>query len=77
MPWAVVLGVVIIVGALALVIGALVGQALRNRKDKARTGAASADAERIIFEAQTKERELLLEAKEEYSRTAAPASPPA
>ncbi len=68
MPWAVVLGIVIIVGALALVIGALVGQALRNRKDKARTGAASADAERIIFEAQTKEKELLLEAKEESIR---------
>ena len=66
MPWAIVLSVVI--GALALVIGALIGQALRDRREKAKTAAAGADADRIITEAQTKEKELLLEAKEESFR---------
>ena len=66
MPWAIVLSVVI--GALALVIGALIGQALRDRREKAKTAAAGADADRIITEAQTKEKELLLEAKEESIR---------
>jgi len=66
MPTAIVVSVVI--GALALVVGALIGQALRDRREKARTAAAAADAERIIAEAQTREKELLLEAREESVR---------
>jgi len=58
----------VVVGVLALVVGALIGQALRNRREKAKTAAASADADRIVAEAQTKEKELLLEAKEESIR---------
>jgi ribonuclease Y len=57
-----------VVGVLALVVGALIGQALRDRREKAKLAAASSDAERIIAEAQTKEKELLLEAKEESIR---------
>jgi ribonuclease Y len=68
MPVAIVLGVVVIVGVLALVVGALIGQAIRDRREKARVAAATADAERIVSEAQTKEKELLLEAKEEAIR---------
>jgi ribonuclease Y len=66
MPTAIVLSVV--VGVLALVLGALIGQAIRDRREKARLTAASADAERIVQEAQTKEKEVLLEAKEESIR---------
>ncbi|HLF79223.1 MAG TPA: ribonuclease Y [Dehalococcoidia bacterium] len=55
----------VIVGVLALALGALVERTLRDRKEKAKLTAASADAERIIAEAQTREKELLLEAKEE------------
>ena len=57
-----------IVGVLALVVGALIGQALRDRKEKERIAAASDDAERILSEAQTREKELLLQAKEESIR---------
>jgi ribonuclease Y len=60
--------VAVIVGVLALVVGALIGQVLRDRKEKGKLAAAAADAERIIAEAQTKEKELLLEAKEESIR---------
>ena len=63
MPTAIIVGV--IVGVLALALGALVERTLRDRKEKAKLTAASADAERIIAEAQTREKELLLEAKEE------------
>lgn len=66
MATAIVVGV--IVGVLALVIGALVGQKLRESKEKQRDAAASAEAERILNEAQTREKELLLEAKEEAIR---------
>jgi ribonucrease Y len=73
MPAAIVLGVAIVVGVLALVVGALGGQALRDRREKAKLAAASADADRIIAEAQTKEKEFLLEAKEEAIRIRAQA----
>jgi len=71
MPTAIVVSVV--VGVLALVVGALVGQALRDRSEKAKLATASSDAERILLEAQTKEKELLLEAKEESLRIRAQA----
>jgi ribonuclease Y len=58
----------VVVGVLALVVGLLVGQAIRDRREKGKLTAASADAERIVAEAQTKEKELLLEAKEESIR---------
>ncbi len=68
----IVLGVVIV--ALALACGALiVGQAQRSKKDEGALESAAADAERIIAEAQTKEKELLLEAKEEAIRLRAQA----
>ena len=63
----------VVVGVLALAVGALIGLALRNRKDQDKLAAAAADAERIIAEAQTKEKELLLEAKEEAIRLRAQA----
>ncbi len=63
MPTTIVVSVVI--GVLALVVGALIGQAVRSRKEQDRLAAASADADRILQEAQTREKELLLEAKEE------------
>ncbi|HEX5367840.1 MAG TPA: Rnase Y domain-containing protein, partial [Dehalococcoidia bacterium] len=66
MPTAIVVSVV--VGVLTLAVGILVGQALRARKEKALGEAAAADAERLISEAQTREKELLLEAKEEAIR---------
>ncbi|MPZ50190.1 MAG: ribonuclease Y [Dehalococcoidia bacterium] len=66
MATTIVVGVVI--GVLALVVGALIGQALRDRREKAKLATASADADRILAEAQTKEKELLLEAKEESIR---------
>ena len=68
MPVAIALGVVILVGALALVVGALIGHAIRDRREKANLAGASAEAERIINDAATKEKELLLEAKEEAIR---------
>src|SRR3989304_496298 len=71
MATTIVLGVVI--GVLALVVGALIGQALRDRRQKAKRATAAADEERIIAEAQTKEKELLLEAKEESIRIRAQA----
>ena len=49
MPTAIVVSVV--VGVLTLAVGVLVGQALRARKEKALGEAASADAERLIAEA--------------------------
>src|SRR2546425_2599238 len=61
MPTAIVVSVV---GALALALGALIGYALRNRREQPKLEAAEAQAARIIAEAQTKEKETLLEAKE-------------
>ncbi len=59
---------IVLVGVLALAVGALIGFVVWNRREKARLAAASADAERIVSEAQAKEKELLLEAKEEAIR---------
>jgi ribonuclease Y len=66
MPIAVVVGVV--VGAFALGLGALLGYALKERREKEKLAAAESDAARIIAEAQTKEKEALLQAKEEAIR---------
>jgi ribonuclease Y len=66
MPTAIVVSVV--VGVLTLAVGILVGQALRARREQALGEAAAQDAERLVAEAQTREKELLLEAKEEAIR---------
>lgn len=71
MPIAIVTGVV--VGVVALVLGALLGNALRVRRETGKLAAAEADAARIIAEAQTREKETLLEAKEEAIRVRAQA----
>jgi ribonuclease Y len=68
---AIVVGVVAV--ALGLVLGALLGNALRERREKGKLAAAEADAARIIAEAQTKEKEAVLEAKEEAIRIRAQA----
>jgi ribonuclease Y len=67
-----VVGVVIgvVLGSAA---GALVWNALSVSRQKGRLGAAENDAARIIAEAQTKEKELLLEAKEDAIRLRAEA----
>jgi ribonuclease Y len=64
--------VVVLVIAAALV-GAGIGWALYQRREKSKLAGASADADRLIAEAQTKEKELLLEAKEEAIRIRAQA----
>jgi ribonuclease Y len=58
---------------LALPVGFLIGLALYQRREKSQLTGASADAERLIAEAQTKEKELLLDAKEESIRIRAQA----
>ena len=68
MPTAAVVIVAVMGGVLALVLGALIGQALRNRREQEKLATASSDADRILQEAQTKEKELLLDAKEESIR---------
>ncbi len=62
---------IILVGILALAVGALVGFNLRLRINKAQLAAAERSAARILSEAQTKQKEILLEAKEEAIRTRA------
>jgi ribonucrease Y len=66
MPTAIVVSVV--VGVLTLAVGFLIGQALRNKKESGRAALAQAEADKILAEAQTKEKEALLEAKEEAIR---------
>ncbi len=64
MPIAVVLGV--IAGALVLLLlGALVWQWQREQGERTRRESAGEDAARIVSEAQAREKEILLEAKEE------------
>jgi ribonuclease Y len=58
----------VVVGVLALAVGALIGQALRNRKESEKSALAQAEANKIVADAQTKEKEVLLEAKEEAIR---------
>ena len=64
---------VVLGGALGIVLGALLWNALRDRREKGRLASAEAEAARIIAEAQTKEKEALLAAKEEAIRVRAEA----
>jgi ribonuclease Y len=66
MPVAIALGVVL--GVLGLAIGALLGNSIRRRISEGRIEAAERDAARILAEAQTNQKEILLEAKEEAIR---------
>jgi ribonuclease Y len=65
--------VAIIVGVIALAVGALIGQLLLKRRESEKATAAQAEANRIVAEAQTKEKEALLSAKEEAMRIRAQA----
>jgi ribonuclease Y len=58
----------VVIGALALAIGGLVGYTLKVRIGKGQVEAASSEAARILAEAEAKQRETLLEAKEEALR---------
>ena len=58
-----------VIGVVALAVGALVGYNLRLRISQRQIGAAERNAARILTEAQTKQKEILLEAKEEAIRT--------
>src|SRR5512136_2095933 len=62
---------IILIGILALAVGALVGFNLRLRINQAQLATAERSAARILSEAQTKQKEILLEAKEEAIRTRA------
>jgi len=66
MPVAIVLGVVL--GVLGLAIGALLGNTIRRRISQGRVEAAERDAAKILAEAQTRQKEILLEGKEEAIR---------
>ena len=63
---AIVVGVV--VGALALAVGVFLGNALKIRLGRGQVEAAEQTAAKILGDAQTKQREALLEAKEEAIR---------
>lgn len=71
MPIAIVLGVVF--GVLGLAIGALLGYTAKLRVGRGQIEAAARDANAIIAEAQSKQKEILLEAKEEAIRLRAQA----
>ena len=66
MPVAIALGVIL--GVLGLAIGALLGNTVRRRISQGRVEAAERDAAKILAEAQTKQKEILLEGKEEAIR---------
>ncbi len=66
MPVAIAVGV--ISGVLALAVGALLGYTLKVRVGRGQVEAAERDAARILADAETKQRETLLEAKEEAIR---------
>jgi ribonuclease Y len=66
MPTAIVASVV--VGVIALAVGALVGRILWQRRESDKAAAAEAEAKRILAEAETKEKQTLLDAKEEAIR---------
>ena len=66
MPVAIAAGV--ISGVLALAVGALLGYTLKVRVGKGQVEAAERSAAQILADAQTKQRETLLEAKEEAIR---------
>jgi ribonuclease Y len=64
---------IVVIGIAALAVGALVGYNLRLRIRQGQISAAEGNAARILAEAQTRQKEILLEAKEEAIRTRAQA----
>lgn len=58
----------VVIGAVALAVGALLGYAIKVRVGKGQVEGAERDAAAILEEAKAKERETLLEAKEEAIR---------
>src|SRR3970040_3183871 len=58
----------VVIGALALAVGVLLGDGAKVRVGKGQVEAAERSAARILEEAQAKQRETLLEAKEEAIR---------
>ena len=64
---------IVVIGIAALAVGALVGYNTRLRINRGQIGAAERNATRILAEAQTTQKEILLEAKEEAIRTRAQA----
>ncbi len=60
---------IVVIGIAALAVGALVGYNLRLRIRQGQISAAEGNAARILAEAQTRQKEILLEAKEEAIRT--------
>ena len=62
---------IILVGILALAVGALVGYNIRLRINQTQIAAAERNAAKILSEAQTQQKEILLEAKEEAIRARA------
>ncbi|MGA2286711.1 MAG: ribonuclease Y, partial [Dehalococcoidia bacterium] len=62
---------IILVGILALAVGALVGYNIRLRINQTQIAAAERNAAKILSEAQTQQKEILLEAKEEAIRVRA------
>ena len=63
--------IAIIVGIVALAVGALVGYNIRLRINQGQLVAAERSAARVLADAQTQQKEILLEAKEEAIRTRA------
>ncbi len=59
---------IVVASLVALAVGVVVSQFLLNRREAGKASSAAAEAERLIQEAQTREKELLLEAKEESIR---------
>ncbi len=57
--------VAVVIGVLALAVGALLGYTLKVRIGRGKVEAAERSAERIVADAEAKQREALLEAKEE------------
>ena len=55
----------VLIGALALAVGALLGYSTKIRQGRGQVEAAEGAAARILEEAQAKQRETLVEAKEE------------
>ncbi len=62
---------IILIGILALAVGALVGYNIRLRINQTQIAAAERNAAKILSEAQTRQKEILLEAKEEAIRARA------
>ena len=60
--------VAVVVGVLALAVGALLGYALKVRAGRDQVAEAEQSAARILTDAEAKQREALLEAKEEAIR---------